>query len=195
MLMKIGQYSVSQIGVIGLNCRGCLKILSILSALDSSGRLWNKWKHHSEASFYQGRWRGFRVRGRELPAPQGGSHEQTQPRPSLPPAFPPALPAVAAKDHQTSRRSQPTHKPADPCGELWLPAAGPQSSVRSPWCVLTHSGNVTFLVLLTALCFICVFRFVDGIEAENPCGSTQKFEFSPSGAQTYMPSPVPVTPG
>lgn len=40
-----------------------------------------------------------------------------------------------------------------------------------------------------------VFRFVDGIEAENPCGSSQKFEFSPNGTQTFMPSPVSVTPG
>lgn len=174
-------------------------VCSVLSVFDSSGRLWNKWKHHSEASFHQGRWRRFRFRGRELPAPQGGSHEQTQPRPSLPPALPPALPsaftAAATKDHQASRRSQPTHKPADPCGELRLPAARPQSSVRSPLCVLTHSGNVTFHVSLAALCLISVFRFVDGIEAENPCGSTQKFEFSPSGTQTYMPSPVPVTLG
>lgn len=104
----------------------------------SSGGLWEQWRDHQEASIHQRGRRGIRVGGWTLPSPQGASPGQAGPRPALALVLPSALPAAASEKHQAGRRPDPAQQPADPRGELRLPAAGAQPSVRSRSCV--HVG-------------------------------------------------------
>lgn len=97
----------------------------------SSGRLREQRRNYEKASLHQGGWGGVRVRGGTLTSPQDASPGQAGTRPALPPAFPSALPAAAAETFQTGERSHSAPWTAGPCGELQLPAARAQPSVRN----------------------------------------------------------------
>lgn len=77
----------------------------------------------------------------------------------------------------------------------WASAACSRTSALGEEPFVCFKSKKHNLFLYWELYWSSVFRFVDGIEAENPCGSSQKFEFSPNGTQTFMPSSVSATPG
>ena len=88
-----------------------------------SGRLREQRRVREEAPLHQGGRGGLRVRGGALPPRQDPLPRRPGPGAALPPAAAEALQAVG--------RPRSARQPADPRGELQLPAAGAQPSVGS----------------------------------------------------------------
>lgn len=77
------------------------------------------------------------------------------------------------------------------------PELSPRLTPREKTYVHAHLGLIFTRLhrpdLLCELLFICLRRFVDGIEAETSSTSSQKFEFSPSLSPAAPSSPQPGT--